>query len=1046
MSPASPSGDYRLEVFSASGPAGAERGRAAGRDGRADRQLLGLCRVMPAVHDCRVVDVFLLSGIPIPDLKIPSEVFVDEVAQRMLVDEPAAAGPLAGWDYLVEVTVRPGVTDPVALTAREALDLCLPEPIPPDAVVQTALQYLVFTGGAPVDTGELSRFFYNPLVQSAVCISTAEWAAGTRPPVRYEHTVPASPLTVESFDIAPLTDAQLLSLSRQRLLALSLEEMKAVQRHFSEPASGQARGSLGLPRGPTDVELEMIAQTWSEHCKHKIFNARVRYSEGGREQVIQSLFRTYIRSTTEALSRGRRGRRFLRSVFHDNSGVITFDRSTLVCFKVETHNSPSALDPYGGAITGIVGVNRDIMGTGLGAKPIFNTNVLCFASPDTPADEVPAGLLHPRRVLEGVHHGIVDGGNQSGIPVAAGAFLFDESYLGKPLVFCGTGGVLPARIRGRDACEKQVRPGDRAVMTGGRIGKDGIHGATFSSEALSETSPTSAVQIGDPITQKKMMDFLLEARDRGLYRGLTDNGAGGLSSSLGEMADLSGGVSIDLDACPLKYAGLAPWEILVSESQERMSLAVPPASIGAFLELARRRGVEATAVGTFTDTGRVEVTAGGKLVARLELEFLHGGLPVMDLPARWQPPAEVSAAAVSAAAVSSAAAPHAAVTPAAARASSETPALGLESARLSEMLRVLIADPNVRSREEWVRCYDHEVQARSVVKPFVGRRRDGPSDGAVFLVRHDSSRGITITHGICPRYGDHDTYDMAQCAVDEAVRAHVALGGDPRRMAALDNFCWPDPVESAGNADGAFKMAQLVRACRGLADACRAYGLPLISGKDSMKNDARVGGRTISIRPTLLVSLMGIIADVKRAQTTDFKQAGDLIYVVGETRGELGGTTVERQLGRRLGACPAVRAADAWRGYVRMHAAIRRGLVRSCHDLSDAGLWGALAESCLGGDLGASVSLDHVPAPAGLPRDPALLLFCETPSRFLVSISPGMRRPWERAMRTVPFACLGRVSSETVIHVDSGAAPLASVGLEEIRAAWNGRPAAGARA
>ena len=978
--------------------------------------LASLRRAFPSARDCRVVDVFLLQGLPLPAPQVLSEVFVDEVAQEMLVDGHAAAGAFAGaWDFLVEVTARPGVTDPVALTAREALGLCLPGGVPAGAVVQTAQQYLVAAPGAALDTEELARFFHNPLVQSSACITRPQWDAGTRPPRSYPHTVPESPLAVTTFDLAGFTDERLQALSRERLLALSLEEMKVVQRYFADNAVCAARQACGLTPGPTDVELEMIAQTWSEHCKHKIFNATVRYSEGGGEERIDSLFRTYIRSTTEAAARRRRfgrGRRFLRSVFHDNSGVIAFDRSTLVCFKAETHNSPSALDPYGGAITGIVGVNRDIMGTGLGAKPIFNTNVLCFASPDTPAEEVPRGLLHPRRVLEGVHQGIVDGGNQSGIPVAAGAFLFDESYIGKPLVFCGTGGVLPARIRGRDACEKQVRPGDLAVMTGGRIGKDGIHGATFSSEALSESSPTSAVQIGDPITQKKMLDFILEARDRGLYRGLTDNGAGGLSSSLGEMAGLSGGVSIDLDACPLKYPGLAPWEILVSESQERMSLAVPPGSIDELLALARRRGVEAAVVGKFTDTGLVEVSAGGKLVGRIGLDFLHGGLPVMDLRAQWRPPAAMPR---------------------------EGQRLGLEGERLAAMMRDLIADPNVRSREEWVRRYDHEVQARSVVKPFVGRRRDGPSDGAVFLVRHDSSRGITITHGICPRYGDHDTYDMAQCAVDEAVRAHVALGGDPRRMAALDNFCWPDPVEAAGNPDGAFKMAQLVRACRGLADACRDYALPLISGKDSMKNDAQAGGRKISIRPTLLVSLLGIIPDVRRAQTTDFKQPGDLIYLVGETRGELGGTCLERRLGARLGPCPSVRAPAAWIVYCRLHMALKRGLARSCHDLSDAGLWGALAESCLGGETGAAIALDRLSAAPNLDRDPAVLLFCETPSRFLISVSPADRRRWERAMHGVPFAMLGEVTAERTIRIEAGGTRVASLPLAEVRAAWNGK-------
>ncbi|HET6450901.1 MAG TPA: AIR synthase-related protein [Spirochaetia bacterium] len=986
------------------------------RDGRADRLLHGLRAAFPgAVRSCRIVDVVLLQGIDGLSPAIASEVFCDEVAQEMLVDEHVAARE-PGWDFLVEVTARPGVTDPVALTAREALGVCLPGGVPGAAVIQTAVQYLLELEAA-VDQQALARFFHNPLVQSATCISRARWNEGLRPPARYAHHVAESPAEVAVFDLDGLSDSRLEALSRDRLLALSREEMRAVQAHFQDPQVTASRRSRGLPPGPTDVELEMIAQTWSEHCKHKIFNAVVRYCDAGEssgsEQVIRSLFRTYIRDTTDHVARERR---FLRSVFHDNSGVIAFDSSTLVCFKVETHNSPSALDPYGGAMTGIVGVNRDILGTGLGALPAFNTNVLCFASPDTPAPDVPAGLLHPSRVLEGVHRGIVDGGNQSGIPVAAGAFLFDESYLGKPLVFCGTGGVLPRRVAGRDSCVKEVKPGDLAVMVGGRIGKDGIHGATFSSEALSETSPTSAVQIGDPITQKKMADFLLEARDAGLYRGLTDNGAGGLSSSLGEMAGLSGGITIDLDACPLKYPGLAPWEILVSESQERMSLAVAPHQREALLSLARRRGVEATVVGTFTDSGRADVTSGGKLVASLELSFLHGGLPEMELPARWVPPASAAPAGAASA--------------------------GLAATEVTDLARLLVdvmGDLNVRSREEWVRCYDHEVQGRSVVKPFVGRRRDGPSDGAVLLVRDDSWQGLTVTHGICPRYGDHDTFHMAQCAVDEAVRAHVALGGDPRRMSALDNFCWPDPVEGPDNPDGAFKMAQLVRACRGLAEACRAYRLPLISGKDSMKNDARVGGRKISIRPTLLVSLMGTIADARRAQTTDFKSAGDLVYAVGETRGELGGTVLERRLGRPLGPCPSVRLPEAWDLYRRLAGALRRGLVRSCHDCSDAGVWAAIAECALGGDLGAEVSLDALPLAPVIDADPVRMLFCETPSRFVVSVSPAHRRQWERAMRSLPMGLLGVVTREPSIVVKRRGNVLAAASLEDLRHAWSGQ-------
>jgi phosphoribosylformylglycinamidine synthase len=989
---------HRIEVFT----------RTRFKDGRAGRLLPGLRRsVSPGIRACALIDVILIEGMAGLTRELAAEVFLDPVAQEMSVDAFCAGTTFAGaWDLLVEVTAKPGVTDPVALTARQALGVCLAAGVPEAAVIQTAIQYLVAVEpGALVDTGRLARFFHNPLIQSASCLTREQWEAGARPAMGYPHTVAGSPSAVAEIDLAELTDAGLVSLSRERLLALSLAEMKAVQAYFADPAVIASRNARGLRRAATDVELEMIAQTWSEHCKHKIFNATIRSTEAGREETITSLFSTFIRSTTEHVARTRR---FLRSVFHDNSGVIAFDRETLVCFKVETHNSPSALDPYGGAITGIVGVNRDIMGTGMGAQPIFNTDVLCFGFPDTPDSEVPAGLLDPRRVMEGVHRGIIDGGNQSGIPVAAGGFLFDESYIGKPLVFCGTGGILPARVGGRDSCRKRVLPGDRAVMVGGRIGKDGIHGATFSSEALSESSPTSAVQIGDPITQKKMFDMLLEARDLGLYRGLTDNGAGGLSSSLGEMAGLSGGVRIDLDACPLKYQGLAAWEILVSESQERMSLAVPPGDVPAFLDLARRRDVEATVVGEFTASGTVEITSQGGLVGLLDMGFLHEGLPRMDLRAEWSPRAPAAPA-------------------------------PLPVADPRELLFAVLSDPNVRSREEWVRRYDHEVQARSVVKPFVGRRRDAPSDGAVMFVKHDSHRGITVTHGICPRYGDYDTYAMAQCAVDEAVRAHVALGGDPERMAALDNFCWPDPVEGPDTPDGAFKLGQLVRACRGLADACRAFQLPLISGKDSMKNDARVGGRKISIRPTLLVSLMGIIEDVRRAQTTDVKGADDLLYVVGETRGEMGGTIFERHAGVSLGACPQARPREAYASYRRLHRALKRGLVRSCHDLSDAGLWAALAESCLGGDLGARVSLDGIPVAAGVGSDPRRLLLCETPSRFLVSIAPARRAAWLRAMAGVPCGLLGTVTGDPVIHVVAEGKEIVSIGLEEIRAAWSGR-------
>ncbi|MCL1819017.1 MAG: AIR synthase-related protein, partial [Spirochaetaceae bacterium] len=804
-------------------------------------------------------------------------------------------------------------------------------------------------------------------------------------------------IIVETVRLAGLSDADLEGLSRARMLSMSLEEMKAVRRWYEKEETQKLRAARGLGPDPTDVELEMIAQTWSEHCKHKIFAALIDYTEDGKTETIDGLFSTYIKKTTEDLAKGRPD---LRSVFHDNSGVVEFDEQTLVCIKAETHNSPSALDPYGGAITGIVGVNRDILGTGMGARPIFNTNVLCFGEPDTPPENVPAGLIPPRQVLAGVHHGIVDGGNQSGIPVVAGGFLFDESFIGKPLVFCGTGGVLPAKVNGRPSWEKTIEPGDLAVMAGGRVGKDGIHGATFSSAALDEESPSSAVQIGDPITQKKLADFLLEARDLGLYKGITDNGAGGLSSSLGEMAQATGGVRMDLDKCPLKYPGLAPWEILVSESQERMSFAVHPSTIDEFIRLAKKRGVEASVVGEFTGSGLVEIVWKNKTVGALGMEFLHNGLPRMRLRAEWKTPARAGG----------------------------TAAAQEDAKTLKEIFLALLAEPNIASKESLVRQYDHEVQAGSVVKPFAGIKADGPTDGAVFRPRYDSRQGLTITHGICPRLSELDAYAMAVAAVDEAYRSHIALGGDPDRASALDNFCWPDPVLSDYTPDGEYKLAQLVRACRGLRDACLAYNLPLVSGKDSMKNDARIGGKKVSVKPTLLVTVMGIIPDCAAALTTDFKAAGDYIYLLGEAEGSLGGSFYEKLTGLSADPAPGLNLVEAAKLYRAFSRAARERLAASCHDVSDGGLAVTLAESCLGGRFGARVFL-----PGG---DRNRLLFGEAPSRLVASVKPQSAAAFENHFAGLPCSRIGEVTETGVLQIASGGAALLEAGLEEIENAW----------
>jgi phosphoribosylformylglycinamidine synthase len=691
---------------------------------------------------------------------------------------------------------------------------------------------------------------------------------------------------------------------------------------------------------------------------------------------------------------------WLLSVFHDNAGVIKFNDQWNLVMKVETHNTPSALDPYGGAITGIVGVNRDPFGTGKGCRLLFNTDVLCFAPPDY-AQPLPPRLLHPKRVFKGVHRGIKDGANQSGIPDINGAVVFDERFVGKPLVFCGTGGLMPAQIGGEPTHIKRASPGDAIVMVGGRIGKDGIHGATFSSVELSEASPASAVQIGDPITQKKMFDFLLEARDQQLYTCITDNGAGGLSSSVGEMAQFSNGCELHLERAPLKYPGLDPWEILLSESQERMTLAVPPRHLEAFLALAARRDVEATALGSFTDTGLFHVLYDGNTVALLEMDFLHHGVPEMRLQAHWQPPRFPEP---------------------------DFPC----PADLTESLLHMLGRLNICSKEWVIRQYDHEVQGMSVIKPLVGLHNDGPSDAAVIRPLLDSMEGIIVANGICPRYSDIDTYHMAANAIDEALRNVIAVGGCLGHIAGLDNFCWPDPEQSPSTPDGAYKLAQLVRANQALYDYCTAYGVPCISGKDSMKNDYHVGDIKISVPPTLLFSVVARMPDVRQAVTMDVKRPGDLVFILGETRNELGGSeyyALYSAIGNRV---PQVDAARARVLYEALAEAMQRGLVSACHDCSDGGFGVAAAEMAFAGGYGMRLDLRAMPREAAITRNDTLL-YAETASRFVVTVPPQHRATFCEIMRTCSYGEIGVVleTSQFVVMglagnviIDSDIAPL----------------------
>ncbi len=944
------------------------------------------------------------------------EVLCDPVTSIFSLNSPIALH-LPPFSWAVEVSLRPGVTDNVGHTAAEVLGMMFGVQPGKGNTVFKSTQYLLDTD---IDLDAVRKIggevLHNSLIEEIDIRSSEELQRAGTPRLQTrlyrDNHVPKTAV----IDLS-VSDEALKKISADRVLALSLEEMRYFKTYFDREDVRSRRKSMGLGPNPTDVELECFAQTQSEHCKHKIFNASIEYRENGVVERIDSLFKTYIQAATRRVGKGKD---FLVSVFKDNAGVIRFDPGHYLTFKVETHNSPSALDPYGGAITGIVGCDRDPAGTGLGSRIIAHTDVLCFGDPGMrgelpPRMMHPKRMMHPRRVMAGVIKGIEDGGNKCGIPTVNGSIIFDDAYSGKPLVFCGSVGIMPARIGNRDTAEKEARPGDAVVMVGGKIGKDGIHGATFSSEEISETSPSQAVQIGDPITQKKMLDMLIEARDRLLYRGITDNGAGGLSSSVGEMALLTNGARIELEKAPLKYPGLDPWEILLSEAQERMTLAVPKENLDEFLNLASSRDVLAVVIGEFTDTGYFHITYEGRTVCLLDLGFLHSSIPLF-LSAEWEEAAGTE------------------------RKPKFVP--------IDNTIMDMMSNLNVCSREPVIRRYDHEVGGNTVVKPLIGALEAGPSDSGVIAPLTGTNRGFALSAGINPFYSKIDTYVMAAHAVDEALRNAVAVGADPDSVALLDNFCWPDPVyDPRKTPDGKFKLAQLVRAARGLYDTAVSFGAPFISGKDSMKNDYNVAGHKVSVIPTVLVSAICIVPDITKCVTSDFKKQGDAVYLLGETGNHLGGSLYYRLYGGWSLQVPAVDAEKNMELYRMYHTAVCRGLIASGHDLSEGGLAVALAESCIGGGLGAHIDLSYLrysyirctahadtdhrakDVPEGLVAEE--MLFSESSGRFLVSISTDNEKDFRLLMEGLPYARIGEVAGGGKLVIRNGNSSVASV---EVRA------------
>jgi phosphoribosylformylglycinamidine synthase II len=897
----------------------------------------------------------------------------------------------AHYKSYILVAKLPGVTDDEGISAQNALGDFLNEPL--DTHTQHIFSKRLYFLEHELPESSLRRLAQELLGNKLI----HRFETGPITDIRDYTPRPgggAESIT-DLVPLAGLSDEELVRLSKGNLYALNLAEMRAVRDHYVSIRA--EREAAGLPADPTDCELEIIAQTWSEHCKHKEFSALIQYKDAdtGETFEVDSLFKTYIKDATAEVDRQLRanGNDWLIKVFSDNAGAVRINPESLFVWKVETHNSPSAIDPYGGAITGILGNNRDPLATGIGgARLLFNTNVLCFGNPDFDGTLL-SNQLHPRRIFEGVRKGIEDGGNKSGVPTVNGAIVFDDRYAGKPLVYCGTGAVLPMQLAGLDSWEKKIDAQDRIIMAGGRVGKDGIHGATFSSIELDETSPATAVQIGSPITQKLAMDFLILATRRGLIKCSTDNGAGGLSSSIGELATISGGAVVELEKVPLKYPGLRPWEIFVSESQERFTLAVEAAKLDELLALGREMGVELTDIGYFTAAGFLDVRFNNEPVAHLNMHFLHEGVPRKVLEAEWskpelrEPKVEIRQNSVETHICVSPLNDHSRAAWASNLSNDETQVC----VSTTEVLIRLLGSLNICSRESVIRQYDHEVKGRTIIKPLMGATGQAPQDAAVVRFNFESWEGVAVSNGILPRFGDLDAYHMSAGAFDEAVRQIVAVGGklpnlsygDGNFWSVNDNFCVPDSVyDSTTNPDGKLKLAKLVRMCQALRDATAAYCIPLTSGKDSMKNDFKADGVKISVPPTVLYSMTAKIEDVRRTITSDFKQAHDVIYLLGETYDELGGSEFYQLFGELGANVPQVRFEQAKALYVLIGQANDQGLIQSCHDLSDGGLAVAVAEATFGYGCGASLELPVTDLSL------QVQLFSESHSRFVATVAP----------------------------------------------------------
>ena len=960
------------------------------KEGLADAEGLNIRRKVKDYFGFEVEDIRLIKVLTIDAVRdhrqleiLRKDIFTNPVTER------SSFLPIArDFDWLIWVGYRPGVRDTAGSTAMEAIEDLLHLRFPAGEAVYTSRLYEVRGNLSKNQVERIAcEILSNDIIQQYRIYSKEDWdpreGIGVMvPKVILDHIPQVHTIAIGS-------DEELKKISDLRNLALQESDIPVIRKYFLREDILMERKRFGLDL-PTDVELEYISQARSDHCNHNTFKGLFRYHDlfSGQKSVVDNLFKTCIEAPTIEI-KGQK--EWVVSVLWDNAGVARFDDDFYYVITGETHNSPSNMEAYGGAITGIVGIYRDPMGTGKGAKLILGMYGYCVGQRNYAGGLRPH--LHPRRLLDGVIEGVRDGGNKSGVPTPFGQVVFDRSYMGKCLVLVTAMGVMPAVIDHESSHLKTTEPGDLIIMSGGRVGKDGIHGVTAASESYSEHTPAGHVQIGDPYTQKKMHDFLLEARDEGLISFITDNGGGGLSSSIGESAQFSNGCRVDLDRVPLKYDGLDQWEIWVSESQERMTIAVKPEHLDRFMRLSSRHAVESTVIGEYTDSGYIHLDYEGKTCAHIRIDFMKSDFPQWEFEAEWVPP-EVR---------------------------------GLREPVLSEpgqqgaVLKTLLSRPNLCSKNWIVRQYDHEVQGGSVIKPLVGKNRDIPSDAAVLRPILHVNRGIAVSQTLNPFYSAIDTYHMTAVTIDEAVRKVLAVGGDPGHLGGVDNFCWPNiQYHEKLNPDGKYKAAQLVRSTWALRDYCLAYGIPLLSGKDSMYIDGNLEGpygerRKISGIPTLLFTVSSVIEDIEKCVTMDAKFPGDLVYILGETGDELAGGEYY-QLMNEVGVnVPRVKADRTWPLYRALHEAIQQELISSAHAVSRGGLAIHLTLMAMAGETGMDIRLVDVPSAENL--SDTKILYSESAGRFIVTVDPARRDPFERTFNGMRIGHVGSVNRSSLFRV-----------------------------